>query len=108
MGGQGIANGPPRLAIAWLTRFPPHLWREGRRLGLLIVGHFFVFLLAIGHDEIVEESVAAGLIAPARTEMVELLMAFVLFLGWTILTIAIVQMVHQARSETARATRGNI
>ena len=98
MTGQGIADTSPRLAIAWLTRFPPSLWREGRRLGLLIVGHFTIFALAIGHDEIVAECVAAGSIAPERAEAVELGIALVLFLAWTVLTVAIMRMVDAARS----------
>lgn len=99
MTGQGVAQGSPRLAIAWLTRYPPRLWREGRKLGLLILGHFMVFALAIGHDEIVAECVVAGIIDPERAETAELAMALVLFLAWTVLTIAIVRMVDAARSE---------
>jgi hypothetical protein len=98
MTGQGLANGSPRLAIAWLTRFPPCIWREGRRLGLLILGHFTIFALAIGHDEIVAECVASGLIAPDRAEAAELTIALVLFLAWTVLTVAIVRMIDAARS----------
>jgi hypothetical protein len=98
MSGQGVANGSPRLAIAWLTRFPPRLWREGRRLGLLILGHFMIFALAIGHDEIVAECVVSGLISPGRAETAELAIALVLFLAWTVLTVAIVRMVDAARS----------
>ena len=103
MTGQGVANGSPRLAIAWLTRFPPALRREGRRLGLLILGHFMIFALAIGHDEIVAECVGAGMIAPGRAEAAELVFALVLFLAWTLLTVAIVRMVDAARSGNGAA-----
>ncbi len=99
MSGQGVANRSPQLAIAWLTRYPPRLWREGRRLGLLILGHFMIFALAIGHDEIVAECVASGLISAGRAEMAELGVALVLFMAWTVLTVAIVRMVDAARSE---------
>jgi hypothetical protein len=103
MTGQGIANGPPRMAIAWLTRFPPRLWREGRRLGLLILGHFMVFALAIGHDEIVAECVTGGLITARHAEIAELALAFALFLVWTALTVAIVRMIDAARSDARSA-----
>lgn len=103
MSGQGITNGSPRMAIAWLTRFPPRLWREGRRLGLLILGHFMVFVLAIGHDEIVAECVVEGLIAARHAETAELVLAFGLFLVWTALTVAIVRMVDAARSGAGAA-----
>lgn len=103
MTGQGVANESPRLAIAWLTRFPPGIWREGRRLGLLILGHFMIFALAIGHDEIVAECVASGLIAADRAEAAEMAVALVLFLAWTVLTVAIVRMVDAARSGTGAA-----
>jgi hypothetical protein len=103
MTGQQIADGPPRLAIAWLTRFPPRIWREGRRLGLLILGHFMIFMLAIGHDEIVAECVASGVLPVRHAETAELTMALVLFLAWTVLTIAIVRMVDAARSDRGAA-----
>jgi hypothetical protein len=97
MTGQGIADRSPQLAIAWLTRYPPRLWREGRRLGLLILGHFMIFSLAIGHDEIVAECVAAGIITPDLAETAELAIALTLFLVWSVLTIAIVRMIDAAR-----------
>ncbi|MFO7757250.1 MAG: hypothetical protein R6V26_02025 [Roseovarius sp.] len=103
MTGQGVAQGSPLLAIAWLTRYPPRLWREGRKLGLLVLAHFVVFTLAIGHDEIVAECVTAGIIEPGRAETAELTMALVLFLAWTVLTIAIVRMVDAARSDRGAA-----
>lgn len=99
MTGQGIITGPRYLAIAWLTRFPPHLRREGRRLGLLILGHFTIFLLALGHDEIVAECVATGMIAGQRAELLELGIGAVLFLGWSALTIAMVRMIDRARAD---------
>lgn len=98
MTGQGIIKGPQRLAIVWLTRFPPHLRQEGHRLGLLILGHFTIFLLALGHDEIVEECVENGMIAAQRAEMVELAIGLVLFLCWTVLTIAMVRLIDRARA----------
>ena len=103
MTGQGVANGSPRLAIAWLTRFPPALRREGRRLGFLILGHFMIFALAIGHDEIVAECVASGIIASGVAETAELALALILFLVWSVLTIAIVRMIDAARSGNGAA-----
>jgi len=103
MSGQGVAERSPRLAIAWLTRYPPRLWREGRQLGLLILGHFMVFSLAIGHDEIVAECVASGIIASGVAETAELALALMLFLAWSVLTIAIVRMIDAARSGNGAA-----
>ncbi|MDZ7711332.1 MAG: hypothetical protein U5K36_15710 [Roseovarius sp.] len=99
MTGQGIIKGPPRLAIAWLTRFPPRLRREGRQLGLLILGHFIIFLLALGHDEIVAECVANGMIPAAQAELLELAVGALLFLCWSALTIAMVRMIDRARTD---------
>ena len=99
MTGQGLINGPRYLAIAWLTRFPPRLRQEGRRLGLLIAGHFTIFLLALGHDEIVAECVAAGVISVQRAEILELGIGAVLFLCWSALTIAMVRIIDRARAE---------
>lgn len=98
MTGQGTIKGPQRLAIAWLTRFPPRLRQEGRRLGLLILGHFTIFLLALGHDEIVAECVENGMIAAQRAEMVELIIGLGLFLCWSVLTIAMVRLIDRARA----------
>ncbi|MGX0878488.1 hypothetical protein ACSSV4_003187 [Roseovarius sp. MBR-154] len=98
MTGQGAINGPKRLAIAWLTRFPPPLRQEGRRLGLLILGHFTIFLLALGHDEIVAECVQNGIIAAGRAETVELMVGLLLFLCWSVLTIAMVRLIDRARA----------
>ena len=99
MTGQGVFNGPRYLAIAWLTRFPPHLRREGRRLGLLILAHFTIFLLALGHDEIVAECVANGMIPAQRAELLELVIGLVLFLCWSALTIAMVRLIDRARAD---------
>ncbi|HMB12915.1 MAG TPA: hypothetical protein VKN37_02820 [Roseovarius sp.] len=98
MTGQGTINGPQRLAIGWLTRFPPRLRREGRRLGLLILGHFTIFLLALGHDEIVAECVQQGVLAAHRAETVELLIGLGLFLCWSMLTVAMVRLIDRARA----------
>jgi hypothetical protein len=97
MGGQGMINGPQRLAIAWLTRFPPPLRRTGRRLGLLILGHFTVFLLALGHDEFVATCVEADVIPVHRAEVVELIFGAALFLFWSALTIAMVRLIERSR-----------
>ena len=99
MTGQGVINGPRYHAIAWLTRFPPRLRQEGRRLGLLILGHFTIFLLALGHDEIVAECVAAVMIPAQRAEILELGIGVVLFMCWSVLTIAMVRMIDRARAE---------
>jgi len=99
MTGQGTIKGPQRLAIAWLTRFPPRLRQEGRRLGLLTVGHFTIFLLALGHDEIVAECVENGMIAAGRAETVELIIGLGLFLCWSVMTVAMVRMIDRARAD---------
>ncbi|MFU8776781.1 MAG: hypothetical protein ACNA7M_03835 [Roseovarius sp.] len=99
MTGQGIIRQPRRLAIAWLTRFPPRLRKEGRQLGLLILGHFTIFLLALGHDEIVAECVEAGMIAARLAESLELVIGGFLFLSWSALTIAMVRMIDRARAD---------
>lgn len=99
MTGQGIIKQPKRLAMAWLTRFPPQLRREGRRLGLLILGNFTIFLLALGHDEIVAECVEAGTIAANQAEYLELVIGGFLFLSWSALTIAMVRMIDRARAD---------
>lgn len=99
MTGQGIIKQPQRLAIAWLTRFPPPLRKEGRKLGLLILGHFTIFLLALGHDEIVAECVEAGLIVERLAETLELVIGGLLLLLWSALTIAMVRMIDRARSD---------
>jgi len=100
MTGQGMINGPRHLAIAWLTRFPPRLRREGRRLGLLILGHFTIFLLALGHDEIVAECVANGMIPSQRAELLEMMIGALLFLCWSALTIAMVRLIDGARAQS--------
>ncbi|MFB9150633.1 hypothetical protein [Roseovarius ramblicola] len=99
MTGQGVFNGSRYLAIAWLTRFPPRLRREGRHLGLLILGHFTIFLLALGHDEIVAECVANGTIPAQHAELLELAIGLALFLCWSALTIAIVRLIDRARAD---------
>jgi hypothetical protein len=99
MTGQGLIGGPRHLAIAWLTRFPPRLRREGRQLGLLILGHLTIFLLALGHDEIVAECVEAGMISAQSAELLELVIGAVLFLCWSALTIAMVRLIDRARAD---------
>ena len=98
MTGQGIIKGPQRMAILWITRFPAHVRQEGRRLGLLVLGHFTIFLLALGHDEIVAECVDNGMIAAHRAEMVELVIGLGLLLCWSVLTIAMVRLIDRARA----------
>lgn len=105
MAAQQVANGRQRLAISWLTRFPSHLRREGRQLGLLVLGHFSIFILALGHDEILAECVASGLIDGAQAQSVELIISLVLFLLWAALTIAITRIVARARADALWQTR---
>ena len=67
-------------------------------MGLLILGHFMIFVLAIGHDEIVAECVASGPDRARHAEAAELGRAARAVPGWTVLTVAIVRMVDAARS----------
>lgn len=87
--------------------YPARLRREGRRLALLVVGHFIVFALAIGHDEIVAHCVEAGLIDPRRAEGMELLIGLGLFVCWSALTVGIVRLVARARAGAGGAGREN-
>ena len=83
-----------------IVRFGHH-WRLGqetRTLTLLILGHVIVFLLSIGHDEIVAEMVADGWVFARYAEQIELLIGFVLFLCWGALTYRLMTILQSARS----------
>ncbi len=105
MTGEGLVNGPQRLAVAWLMRFPPRLRREGRRLGLMVLGHFIIFALALGNDEIIAACVSGGLLEERHAGTVELIVGVALFVGWSVLTIAIMRMVDRARTEALAEMR---
>ena len=105
MSGQGVISGPQRLAVAWLMRFPPRLRREGRRLGLMVLGHFIIFALALGNDEIIAACVSGGLLEERYAGTIELIVGVVLFVGWSVLTVAIMRMVDRARSEALAEVR---
>ena len=77
---------------------PGRLLPETRELTLLILGHLFVFLLSMGHDEIVEEMVEEGWFIAQYAERFEILLGFVLFLCWSALTLRLVTVLQRAQA----------
>ncbi|MBY5932500.1 hypothetical protein KUV51_05765 [Tateyamaria omphalii] len=104
-----MAPDTPRKSSDVRIRFG-HPWRmmqETRALTMLILGHVIVFLLSIGHDEIVEEMVADGWIFARYAEQIELLFGFVLFVCWGALTYRLMRMLQSARTDACICPRCN-
>ncbi|GFE48258.1 hypothetical protein So717_00110 [Roseobacter cerasinus] len=76
---------------------PGRLLPETRELTLLILGHLFVFLLSMGHDEIVAEMVEDGWFIAQYAERFEILLGFGLFLCWSALTLRLVSVLQRAK-----------
>ncbi|APX11529.1 hypothetical protein [Tateyamaria omphalii] len=92
-----------------IVRFGHH-WRlaqETRTLTMLILGHVIVFLLSIGHDEIVAEMVADGWIFARFAEQFELLFGLVLFVCWGALTVRLMTILQRARAGDCICPRCN-
>lgn len=76
-----------------------HPWRllpETRQLTLLVLGHVIVFLLSMGHDEIVAELVEDGWVIAQYAERFEILLGLVLFLCWSALTLKLLKVLQRA------------
>lgn len=77
---------------------PGRLLAETRELTLLILGHLFVFLLSMGHDEIVAEMVEEGWFIAQYAERFEVLVGLALFLCWSVLTLRLVTVLQRANA----------
>ncbi len=75
---------------------PGRLLAETRELTLLILGHLFVFLLSMGHDEIVAEMVEDGWLFAQYAERFEVAIGLILFLCWSALTWRLVSILQRA------------
>lgn len=75
---------------------PGRLLAETQQLTLLILGHLIVFLLSMGHDEIVAEMVEDGWLIAQYAERFEIIVGLVLFLCWSALTWRLVSILQRA------------
>jgi hypothetical protein len=75
--------------------------REATRVSVLSLGLVTVFLLSLGHDEIVAALVSDGMLAAGAAERAEIILGLVLFLVWGALTVRLVDIF---RHSTTRPT----
>jgi hypothetical protein len=72
---------------------------EGRQVTFLVLGHLVVFVAAMSHDELVAEMVEAGWFFARFAERFELLIGFLLFLCWSVLTLKLVKVIQKVRAD---------
>lgn len=75
---------------------PGRLLAETQQLTLLVLGHLIVFLLSMGHDEIVAEMVEDGWLIAQYAERFEIIVGLILFLCWSALTWRLVSILQRA------------
>lgn len=79
---------------------PGRLQIESRRLTLLILGSLLVFILAMLHDEIVQDMVARGVLAQKMVGPAEVIFGVILFACWSALTVGLVSFLTRVGHET--------
>lgn len=68
-----------------------------RRLSFVLLGQFFVFLMAMFHDEFTEYLVLSGNVMPENSGVVETVIGVVLFIAWIIMTARLATLLNSVK-----------
>ncbi|WP_380052032.1 hypothetical protein ACFE33_07975 [Falsihalocynthiibacter sp. SS001] len=74
---------------------------KSRKLTLVFLGQFFVFLAAMFHDEFAYYLVETGRVAAENSHVVEIVVGMVLFVVWIIVTARMASLLNSVKSPTS-------